>query len=65
VVHAIKGDHVVVHGRHVGNTERRGVIIDIRGSGGTPPYVVRWEPDDEQNLFFPGPDCHIESDASR
>jgi hypothetical protein len=37
------GDELVVRGRHVGDADREGVIIEIHGSGGMPPYLVRWE----------------------
>ncbi|HMC67734.1 MAG TPA: DUF1918 domain-containing protein [Mycobacteriales bacterium] len=61
---ATKGDHLVVHGRIVGNSDRRGEVIDVRGHNGQPPYVVRWEPDGHEGLVFPGPDCEIEMDAT-
>lgn len=54
------GDHVIVHGRNVGNGDRRGEVIDIRGQNGEPPYLVRWEADGHEGLVFPGPDCQIE-----
>jgi len=57
---ATKGDHLVVHGRNVGNVDRRGEVIDVRGQDGQPPYVVRWEPDGHEGLVFPGPDCEVE-----
>jgi len=58
---ATKGDVLIVHGRTVGNVDRRGEVIDVRGKGGEPPYLVRWEPDGHEGLVFPGPDCHIEA----
>jgi hypothetical protein len=60
---ATKGDVLIVHGRTVGNVDRRGEVIDVRGKGGEPPYLVRWEPDGHEGLVFPGPDCHIEGAA--
>ena len=60
---AAKGDLLIVHGRTVGNVDRRGEVIDVRGQGGQPPYLVRWEPDGHEGLVFPGPDCHIETAA--
>lgn len=57
---ATKGDHLVIHGRTVGNTDRRGEVIDVRGDDGQPPYLVRWESDGHEGLVFPGPDCEIE-----
>jgi len=61
---ATKGDVLIVHGRAVGNVDRRGEVIDVRGKGGEPPYLVRWEPDGHEGLVFPGPDCHIEAAAA-
>jgi len=58
---ATKGDLLIVHGRTVGNVDRRGEVIDVRGQGGQPPYLVRWEPDGHEGLVFPGPDCEIEA----
>lgn len=60
---ATKGDVLIVHGRTVGNVDRRGEVIDVRGQGGQPPYLVRWEADGHEGLVFPGPDCHIETAA--
>jgi len=58
------GDHVVIRGHTIGARERRGVIVEVRGADGGPPYVVRWlddphaEPHDV--LFFPSSDADIE-----
>jgi hypothetical protein len=58
-VEANVGDKVIVRSRHVGIPERVGEIIEVRGSSGAPPYVVRWE-DAHEALFVPGPDTVIE-----
>jgi CBS domain-containing protein len=61
---AVPGDLVVIRGHAVGHAERRGVIVEARGEGGGPPFVVNWlddphaEPHDV--LFFPGSDADIE-----
>jgi len=52
------GDEIVVHGRHVGEHERSGVIAEVRGSDGAPPYLVKWD-DGKQAVFFPSNDCTI------
>jgi hypothetical protein len=36
-MHVEAGDELVVQGRHVGDEDRRGVIIKIHGEGGAPP----------------------------
>jgi hypothetical protein len=60
---ATKGDVLIVHGRTVGNVDRRGEVVAVRGQNGQPPYLVRWEADGHEGLVFPGPDCHIEAAA--
>ncbi|MET0914848.1 MAG: DUF1918 domain-containing protein, partial [Jiangellaceae bacterium] len=35
------GDRLHVHGRTVGNVDRVGEILEVRGGGGNPPYLVR------------------------
>ena len=39
---AAVGDELVVRGRHVDDHDREGVIIEIHGENGSPPYLVRW-----------------------
>ena len=53
------GDRLHVHGAHVGDADRIGEIIEVKGAAGTPPYVVRFQ-DGHQGLVFPGPDAVIE-----
>jgi CBS domain-containing protein len=61
-LHARVGDILVVRGGHVGDRDRRAVIEEVRGTDGSPPYVVRWtgEHDERTHLYFPGSDAHIE-----
>ena len=56
---AIVGDRIHVHGRTVGTKDRFGEIIEVRGTDGAPPYLVRY-PDGHESLFFPGSDCVVE-----
>lgn len=56
---AIKGDVLFVHGRIVGQRDRRAQIIEVRGADGAPPYVVRYE-DGHEAVVFPGPDAMVE-----
>jgi len=46
------GDELVVKGRHVGDRDRNGVIIEVRGEVGGPPYLVRWS-DGHESSFYP------------
>jgi Domain of unknown function (DUF1918) len=61
------GDELIVRGRHVGDADRRGVITEVRGEDGTPPYLVRWT-DGHESSFFPSSDTvaeHIRLPVSR
>jgi uncharacterized protein DUF1918 len=53
------GDELVVRGRHVGDEDRKGVIVEIHGDQGGPPYLIRWE-DGHQSVFFPSSDTLAE-----
>lgn len=52
------GDRLVVRGLHAGAAGRDGEILEVRGQGGKPPYLVRWE-DGHVGLTFPGPDAYV------
>lgn len=58
------GDHIRIMGQHLGDKERRGLIAEVLGEDGGPPYRVQWldDPHDPPHavLFFPGPDAHVE-----
>lgn len=53
------GDRLLVHGTVVGQPDRAGEIIEVRGPDGDPPYVVRFD-DGHEALVYPGPDAVIE-----
>lgn len=53
------GDRVVVHGHRSGEPDRDGQVLEVHGSDGTPPYVVRWEDNGHETTFFPGSDATI------
>ena len=46
------GDRFHVLGNIVGQPERTGEIIEVRGAGGEPPYLVRFD-DGHTGLVFP------------
>ena len=52
------GDRLVVESAKVETPRREGEIIEVHGSDGGPPYVVRWT-DGHEGLTFPGPDAHV------
>jgi hypothetical protein len=62
-VHAKVGDRLHVHGRTVGESDRVGEIVEVRGEGGGPPYLVRYE-DGHEGLVYPGPDATVENPGS-
>ncbi|GGP09978.1 DUF1918 domain-containing protein [Nonomuraea glycinis] len=55
---ATVGDRLLVHGNTVGEPDRSGVIIEIQGLGGGPPYLVRFD-DGHTTLVVPGPDAVV------
>jgi len=58
-MHAVAGDEVVVRGRHVGDADREGIITEVRGANGSPPYLVRWN-DGHESLLMPSSGTVIE-----
>ncbi|WP_433462960.1 DUF1918 domain-containing protein [Spirillospora sp. CA-128828] len=56
------GDRLHVHGNVVGQPDRTGKIIEVRGESGGPPYLVRFD-DGHETLVYPGPDAVIEPRA--
>ena len=58
-MHAVVGDRLHVHGNVVGHPDRTGEILEVRDSGGEPPYLVRFD-DGHTCLMFPGPDAVVE-----
>jgi hypothetical protein len=57
-MYAKVGDKIVVRGNRVAEPERDAVVVEVRGSDGAPPYVVRWS-DGHEGLYFPGPDAVV------
>lgn len=59
------GDTLVVVGHRVGEHGREAEILEVHGTDGKPPYVVRWGDDGHEALVFPGSDARIEHRAPR
>jgi hypothetical protein len=57
---AAVGDRLVIRGHQIGRHERRGTVVAVRGSDGAPPYVVRWDGEEGEQMFFPGSDADVE-----
>ena len=53
------GDRIVIRGHQVGDVNKEGLILEVHGEAGGPPYVVRWL-DGHEGLFFPGSDAVVE-----
>jgi hypothetical protein len=54
------GDRLVIKGHHVGEPDRDAEIVEVRGSEGDPPYLVRWSDDGHVGLVFPGTDAALQ-----
>jgi Domain of unknown function (DUF1918) len=63
-MHAVVGDRLHVRGNVVGQADRTGEILEVRDSGGAPPYLVRYD-DGHTCLVFPGPDAVVEHPRKR
>ncbi|HEX4818522.1 MAG TPA: DUF1918 domain-containing protein [Nonomuraea sp.] len=57
-MNATAGDRLLVHGNTVGERARTGVILEVQGPDGGPPYMVRFD-DGHTRLVFPGPDAVV------
>lgn len=56
---------MVVKAHLVGEHDRDGEVIAVRGAHQGPPYVVRWEDNGHETLFFPGPDVEVQHFRAR
>ena len=63
-MHAETGDKLLVHGRTVGHPDQVAEIVEVLGSGGEPPYRVRYD-DGRETLMSPGPDCVVQRDSGK
>ncbi|WP_418605210.1 DUF1918 domain-containing protein [Georgenia sp. SUBG003] len=59
------GDRIIVRSGAVGGRDRDGEVLEARGPGGTPPYLVRWSDTGKVSLVFPGPDTVLHDGTSR
>lgn len=58
------GDRLHVHGNMVGQPDHTGVIMEVRGKEGQPPYYVHFD-DGHDGLVFPGPDAVVEGKPAK
>ena len=64
-VEARTGDRIVVHSTHQGEPDRTGEVLEVRGSAGGPPYLVRWAPDGHTALYYPAGTCAVVHEAAQ
>jgi CBS domain-containing protein len=57
---ASAGDRLVIVPHHLGGRPRDAEILEARGTGGGPPYLVRWEDSGRVSLLYPGDDARVE-----
>jgi len=46
-----------------GSPDRSGVILEVRGNDGGPPYLVEWSDDGRVGLVYPSEEAHVEHPA--
>jgi hypothetical protein len=56
------GDQLIMEGVHVGTPRRVGIVVEVHGADGAPPYLVRWLESGHETLCFPGPDAKVQPD---
>jgi len=59
-VRAQPGDRLIIKGHHVGDPDRDGEILEVHGSDGEAPYLVRWSVDGHEGPIIPGSDAVIQ-----
>ena len=57
------GDQIHIKSHQVGVHEQVGVILEVRGREGAPPYLVRFA-GGRESLVYPGPDAVIETEPA-
>ena len=50
---------------HLGGHQRDAEVLETRGGGGGPPFLVRWEDSGRVTLLYPGADAHVERTGRR
>jgi len=59
-MYATVGDRLIIKATHIDEPPRDGEILQVRGSNGAPPYLVRWSDTGHEALVFPGPDAAVQ-----
>ncbi|MFN8035332.1 MAG: DUF1918 domain-containing protein [Acidimicrobiia bacterium] len=53
------GDEIVVDSVDLGGPTRRGQILEVRSSDGDEHYLVRWDDNGHETIFYPGSTSHV------
>ena len=56
---ASPGDRLTIAPHHQGDHPRDAEVLEVRGSDGAPPYLVRWEDTGRVSLHYPGSDSTV------
>ena len=56
---ADKGDRITILGHRVGEHDRDGEILEVRGTDEALSYVVRWDDDGHESILYPGTDAVV------
>lgn len=56
---AAPGDWLMIEGTHVSDRKRHGLIVEVHGADGAPPYLVRWDDTDAETVVVPSAGAHI------
>ena len=59
------GDRLVVQGTHLDDPVRGGEILEVHGADSDGPFLVRWDDNGHESLFFPGPGAHVVTHESQ
>jgi len=59
IMKAQVGDRLVIKGHRINEADHEAEILEVRGAGGEPPYLIRWNDSDRDTLVFPGSDARI------
>lgn len=59
------GDWLVIKGTTTELADQRGLITEVHGADGAPPYVVRWLASGHEATVFPGSDAIVVTAAEQ
>jgi CBS domain-containing protein len=54
------GDRLIITAHQQGGRPRDAEVLEVRGAGGGPPYLVRWQDTGRVSLHYPGSDARVE-----